>query len=135
MQRETKWKIRYMVSPESYVRTLPPDSFRQFVNQRTRHVSASSYYPLSIQTGYGIIHLFHLLIVIAFIISPFYGLLALMAKFNIDGAFVAHGRSVFGEEFSLPEFAADEILIVLYSFLIAPLGFFRTFDWKGSGNK
>lgn len=133
VQRETKWKIRYMIAPESFVRTIPPVSFRQFVHQRTRHVSASSYYPLSIKAGFGINHLFHLAIVTALIISPFYGLLALMTKFNIDGAFIAYGKRIFGEEFSLPEFVADEVMLVLYSFLIAPLGFISSFDWKGSG--
>lgn len=102
VQRETKWKIRYMIAPESFVRTIPPVSFRQFVHQRTRHVSASSYYPLSIKAGFGINHLFHLAIVTALVISPFYGMLALMTKLNIDGAFIAYGKRIFGEEFSLP---------------------------------
>ena len=132
VQRETKWKIRYMTNPASFVRTLPPLSFRQFVHQRTRHVSASSYYPNAIIAGYGTIHFFHGLIFIALFFSPLNGLLALMLKFNIDGAFIANGKRIFGEEFSLSEFVADEILLVLYSFLIAPLGFIGSFDWKGS---
>lgn len=133
VQRVTEWKIRYMTAAESFVRTIPPDSFRQFVNQRTRHVSASSYYPRTIQTGYGIMHLFHLAIITALFISPFYGLVALMVKLNVDGAFIAYGKKIFGEEFTLSDFVRSELLLVLYTFLIAPLGLIRTFDWKESG--
>jgi cellulose synthase/poly-beta-1,6-N-acetylglucosamine synthase-like glycosyltransferase len=134
VQRETRWKIRYMTSPESYVRTALPDSFKQFINQRTRHVSASKFYPVKIQFLYSLIHLFHLSIVAGFFVSPFITLIAWMIKFNIDGAFVARGKKIFNAEFSVPEFIRNEILLVLYSFLIAPLGFLVKFDWKGTAH-
>ncbi|MFA5833193.1 MAG: glycosyltransferase [Bacteroidota bacterium] len=132
LKRKTNWNIRYMISRESYVRTLPPSSFSQFVNQRTRHVSASKFYSKHIQLAYSVIHLFHLSVIIGFFISPLIALIFLMIKLNIDGALIAHGKTIFHEEFSTIEFSRNELLLVLYSFLIAPLGIIRTFEWKGT---
>ncbi len=134
VQKKTNWNIRYMTSPESYVQTIPPNSFSQFVNQRTRHVSASKYYPLQIQLAYSFIHLFHLCIFVGFFFVPFISLLAVVIKFNVDALFITKGKDIFHEEFSLMEFVIDESLLVLYSFFIAPLGFLKTFDWKGASN-
>ncbi len=135
VQKKTDWNIRYMASPLSYVRTLPPTSFSQFVNQRTRHVSASKYYSTQIKLAFSSVHLFHLCILIGFFFTPFISLIALLIKFNVDALYITKGKDVFHEEFSLMEFLIDESLLVLYSFFIAPLGFIRTFDWKGTSNR
>ncbi len=135
VQQKTRWIIRYMIAPESYVRTIPPASFSQFVHQRTRHVSASKYYPLRIKLGYSSLHVFHLCLILGFFYTPFISLIVLLVKFNIDAIFIAKGESIFQEKFSLFEFVTDESLLILYSFGIAPLGFVRTFDWKGSSNR
>lgn len=130
VQKETTWKIRYMISPESYIRTLPPGSLAQFIHQRIRHVSAGKYYPKKIQIFYALHHVFLLSIVIGIFISPMTALLALMVKWNIDGAFAAKGKSIFREDFTLPRFAANELLFIAYSLLISPLGFLKNFEWK-----
>lgn len=135
VRKKTEWDIRYMITPESFVHTIPPKSFSQFVNQRTRHVSASTYYPLQIKAGYSFVHSFHLCIILGFFYAPFISLIALLVKFNIDAVFIVNGESIFQEKFSLFEFVIDESLLVAYSFGIAPLGFVRTFDWKGSSNQ
>ncbi|HAP36979.1 MAG TPA: hypothetical protein DCQ28_14015 [Bacteroidetes bacterium] len=135
VQKKTNWKIRYMVSPESYVFTTPPRSFSLFVNQRTRHVSASKYYPIQIKLLYSLVHLFHLCIFVGFFVAPFISLIAVLLKFNIDALLITKGKDVIQEEFSLVEFVIDETLLVLYSFFIAPLGFLKKFDWKGSANQ
>jgi cellulose synthase/poly-beta-1,6-N-acetylglucosamine synthase-like glycosyltransferase len=135
VKSETQWKIRYMTSPESFVRTVPPSSFSQFVHQRTRHISASAYYPKKIQLIYGLIHLFHFLVLVGFFITPLPALIMLMVKFNFDGALCARGKNIFGEEFSIQQFAFSELLLIVYTFLIGPLGFIRSFDWKGTGSQ
>ncbi|MDP1676003.1 MAG: glycosyltransferase [Bacteroidota bacterium] len=135
VQKKTNWIIRYMISPESFVQTDPPKSFLQFVNQRTRHVSASKYYPMQTKLAYSFVHLFHLGIIIGFFFIPFISLITMVVKFNVDALFITRGKDLFHESFSLPEFIIDEFLLVLYSFFIAPLGFVRTFDWKGTSNQ
>lgn len=130
VRRETNWKIRYMSSEESHVRTHPPVSFSQFVSQRTRHVSGSKYYPRNIQLVYSMVHLFHVTVLVGLFFNPLISLIVLMTKFNLDGAFIAKGKTVFNEMFSVPAFFLNEILLVLYSFLIAPMGLIKKFEWK-----
>ena len=134
-QQKTNWNIRYMISPDSYISTTPPHSFSQFVNQRARHVSASKYYALQIKLAFSFVHLFHLSIFIGFFFVPFISLIALLIKFNVDALYITVGKNVFHEEFSLVEFMIHDSLLVLYSFFIAPLGFLKTFDWKGTANR
>ena len=131
-QKKTAWKIRYMIAPESYIRTVSPGSFSQFINQRTRHVSASKFYPMKIKSAFAFVHLFHLITLIGFFFLPLTSLIMVLIKFNIDALFITKGKDVFQEEFSLVEFAVDETLVVLYSLFIAPLGFLKTFNWKGT---
>ena len=132
VQQETDWNIRYITSPQSYVYTHPPQSFSQFVNQRVRHISASRYYPLKMKIVFGIYHLFTLSILAAFFFIPLPALILLMAKFNIDALMVAKGKEIFFEEFSVMEFYGSELLFILYSFGIGPLGIVKDFNWKGA---
>lgn len=132
IQQETKWKIRYMIDPNSYVQTIPAQSLLQFINQRTRHISATKHYQIKPQLMYASIHLFHLSIAFGFFIQPFYSLIALMIKFNIDGAITAKGKKIFHSEFSVIEFFFNEILLVIYLFSIGPLGMVKKTTWKGS---
>jgi len=132
VQKETDWKVRYMTSPQSFVHTFPPESFKQFVNQRIRHISASKYYPLKIKTVYAASHSFILSILVAFFLNPIAALILLMLKFNIDAAIVARGKNIFSEEFSILEFFRDEMLLILYTFGIVPLGYVKNFSWKGA---
>ncbi len=131
VQRTTRWEIRYMTSPESVVYTMPPDSLGQFIHQRTRHISASRYYPAKIKTYYALIHLFHVFVFVGFVFFPLISLICLLIKLNIDALFNENGKRLFNEEFSLLVFFFSEIMLVLYSFFIGPLGFIKKFTWKG----
>jgi cellulose synthase/poly-beta-1,6-N-acetylglucosamine synthase-like glycosyltransferase len=135
VHRETRWTIRYMTAPQSGVATMAPSSLSQFVHQRTRHVSASSHYPLSVQCGYGVVHLFHLSLFVGMFLLPLTSVIALTVKFNVDGALAARGMKLFEEQISAAEFFINELLLVLYSFAVAPLGFIRTFSWKGASSR
>ena len=130
--REKEWTVRYMTGAGSIVRTAAPQSLRQFIHQRTRHVSASRYYPLHITAMYGVQHLFHLAIVIGFFIAPQQAVLALLWKYNADALLVSAGREPFGEQFGFPSFILNDTAMMLYSFVIGPLGYLRPFDWKGT---
>ncbi|NUN70041.1 MAG: glycosyltransferase [Bacteroidetes bacterium] len=135
VERTTSWQIRYTTDPGCAVRTLPPDSFGQFIHQRTRHVSASSYYPVTIKAAYAVSHLFHLSLMSALLFTPVTGMVCLALKFITDGAAVSIAMKRFEERFSVLQFYYSEILLVLYTFLIAPLGFFRSFSWKGASSQ
>ena len=132
VSKETDWEIRYMTGPGSAVSTFPPVSFSHFIHQRTRHVSASAFYPRLIQTGYAVSHLFHLSLLIGLMVIPQTAIMMLAIKFITDGAIVSAGIKIFRQEMVVAEFFIDEVLLVLYSLLIAPAGFVRTFSWKGT---
>jgi cellulose synthase/poly-beta-1,6-N-acetylglucosamine synthase-like glycosyltransferase len=132
VQRSTPWKIRYMTGPESYVTTLPPQNLSQFFHQRVRHLSASSSYPRTVHIAYGISHLFHLVLIAGFFISPLISVAALAAKYSLDGLLAATAIKLFDERTSVAGFFMFEPMLVLYTFLIGPLGFFKPFQWKGT---
>lgn len=130
VHRTTQWKIRYMASPDSTVLTVPPATFGQFIHQRTRHISASRYYLLPIQMGFAIVHLLHLSLAVGFFIAPLTTLILFVLKLNIDAILIAQGMVHFKVRFSPAAFVTQEILLILYSFVIGPLGFLKVVQWK-----
>jgi biofilm PGA synthesis N-glycosyltransferase PgaC len=132
VQETTQWNIRYMTSPHSYVMTQPPKNFDSFVNQRIRHISASKYYALKVKLIFALSHLLLLSIVLSFFFIPLYALVFLLVRFNMDALLITKGKELFGEEFSVVEFFRNEVLLILYTLFIGPLGLVTTFDWKGA---
>jgi cellulose synthase/poly-beta-1,6-N-acetylglucosamine synthase-like glycosyltransferase len=130
VRRTTSWEVRYMVSPGSVVETRPPESFRQFIHQRTRHISASKYYARDTIAAYGIAHLFLLLIVVMFFFNPVMGLIFLLLRLNLDAIFIAHGNELMTEKFGIVSFIANETALMIYTVLIGPLGYVKKFNWK-----
>jgi cellulose synthase/poly-beta-1,6-N-acetylglucosamine synthase-like glycosyltransferase len=128
----TTWKIRYMTGSEGNVATFPPTSWTQFVNQRTRHISASRYYLPDVAFAYGISHLLLLASIAALFISPFAGLLLIILRLNIDAIVLAHGKATIHEEIGVADFFINECLLALYTLTIGPLGYIKKFNWKGS---
>ncbi len=132
VHRTTRWKIRYMTTPESAVRTLPPTSFRQFIHQRTRHISASRYYPRSVQFAYTSVHLMHLSLAAGLFIDPFLSIVFYCLKLNIDALLIVRGMKVFRIDVPIVSFIHNEFLLILYSFVIGPLGYLKDYRWKES---
>ena len=132
VQKETHWKIRYMISPESYVETIPPSSFQAFVNQRKRHFSAGKYYPRRMKIIFSLLHSYNALALLSIFIFPPIGIIALTGKFIVDVAIFSKGTALFGNTRLRQSVVPLEIVSVLYNFLIGPLGFFGSFSWKGS---
>ena len=69
IQKETRWKIRYMISRESSVETAPPPSLAYFINQQRRHFSAAAYYSLRMKIVFGLIHSYNALAVLSLHLS------------------------------------------------------------------
>ena len=128
----TRWEIRYMTSSGSVVETRPPESFSQFIHQRTRHISASKYYVGDSMAAYGISHLFLLFIILLLFIDPIIGLIFLLFRMNLDAIFIAQGNKLIHEQVRVTEFVVNEIALALYTIIIGPLGYFKKFKWKES---
>jgi len=132
VERETRWKVRYMTSQQSFVPTNAPSTLREFVNQRRRHFSAGKFYPVSMKLLFGLVHGFGVLSILAVIVYPSFGLAILAAKLAFDALIVAKGTSLFGEQRLFPSIVVLEIASVLYNALIGPLGVLGKFTWKGA---
>jgi cellulose synthase/poly-beta-1,6-N-acetylglucosamine synthase-like glycosyltransferase len=132
VRRETAWKISYILSPESFVPTLPPKTFQQFVNQRTRHFSAAKYLSMPQQIFFTCYHAANLLL-LATIPAAFlfpsvlwigcFGILKIAA----DALLLVPNFSTFKTK---QNFILMEVLYILYNTFIGPLGLIATFDWK-----
>jgi cellulose synthase/poly-beta-1,6-N-acetylglucosamine synthase-like glycosyltransferase len=132
IQKETHWKIRYMISRESSVETAPPPSMAYFINQQRRHFSAAAYYPLRMKIVFGLMHSYNALAVLFIFAFPSIGITALMAKFIIDSVIFYKGSALFGNTGLRRSVVPLEIASVIYNSIIGPLGFFGTISWKGS---
>ena len=132
IQKETRWKIRYMTSRESSVETAPPPSLPYFVSQQRRHFSAAAYYPLRMKIVFGLIHAYNALAVIFIFILPSIGIASLIAKFIIDSVIFYRGSAVFGNTRLRRSVIPLELASVIYNSVIGPLGFFGSISWKGS---
>ncbi len=132
IQKETRWKIRYMLSRESSVETAPPPSLFYFINQQRRHFSAAAYYPFRMKIVFGLIHSYNALALLSVFVLPSIGITALTAKFIIDSVIFYKGSAIFGDTGLRRSVVPLEIASVIYNSLIGPLGFVGTTSWKGS---
>ncbi len=132
IQRETRWRIRYMISRESSVETAPPPSLAFFISQQRRHFSAAAYYPLRMKIVFGLIHSYNALAVLLLFAYPPIGGAALAAKFIIDSFIFYKGSALFGNTGLRRSVVPLEIASILYNSFIGPLGFVGTISWKGN---
>jgi cellulose synthase/poly-beta-1,6-N-acetylglucosamine synthase-like glycosyltransferase len=136
VRRQTNWKITYIVTPESFVRTNPPSDLKSFLEQRKRHFSAAKYFPITMKLFFFLYHSSNLLL----FLSPFLLFIHVFPSTVIIVAFCSKliGDSILNT-FSHHTFAADhfwksfvlmEALYVIYNSIVGPLGIFRKFAWK-----
>ncbi|HTY10510.1 MAG TPA: glycosyltransferase [Bacteroidota bacterium] len=131
VQRDTRWKIRYMTSRECGVETVPPRSLGHFIKQKRRHISAARHYTLRMKIEFGLIHSFNALAVLSLVFFPWIGLISLAAKFIIDTLVFHRATSLFGDAGLRRSVVPLEIASVIYNSLIGPLGLVGTVNWKG----
>ncbi|MFZ1976643.1 MAG: glycosyltransferase [Bacteroidota bacterium] len=138
VRRTTRWKIHYILNRESHVPTLPPPSFRQFVEQRKRHFSAAQYFTFPMKLFFAAYHFSNLVLLCALpaillvpehtaLFSVCFGL-----KFTADAALIGLCSQKFEVNGMIPKFVWMEILYILYNVCIGPLGLLFSFDWKAS---
>jgi cellulose synthase/poly-beta-1,6-N-acetylglucosamine synthase-like glycosyltransferase len=136
IRRTTGWKIRYVSSPQSFVRTAPPGHFHQFVEQRKRHFSAGKYFTPAMKAFFFFYHSANLILLLgllATVLAPtllHVALGAFLAKLLVDGIVMIAAGFKFGEISLAAKFLPMEILYIFYNSLIGPLGFITDFEWK-----
>ena len=136
VRRQTSWKIRYRLTIESFVQTIPPADFTAFLEQRKRHFSAAKYFPLPMKLFFFLYHSSNLLL----LSSPFLMFFncfpvtviatAIYSKLAGDGILFTTSHRTFEADQFRKSFILMEALYVLYNTIIGPLGIFRKFAWK-----
>jgi len=136
VRKTTKWKIRYVVDPLSFVPTAPPPSFRAFLEQRKRHFSAGSYFSLPMKLFFFVFHASNLLLFVGLILGVLIfdafqiGIWLYMVKLSLDFMLIVRGSAILQEDHVNVHIVPMEILYLFYNTFIGPLGFFASFKWK-----
>jgi cellulose synthase/poly-beta-1,6-N-acetylglucosamine synthase-like glycosyltransferase len=129
---KTKWNLSYVLSPESFVPTLPPITFQQFVNQRKRHFSTGKYLSIQQQVFFTCYHGANLLLFLTMPVAILFPSVLWIGCFGIfkllaDALLIAPNFSTFKTK---QNFLLMETLYILYNTFIGPLGLIASFDWK-----
>jgi cellulose synthase/poly-beta-1,6-N-acetylglucosamine synthase-like glycosyltransferase len=136
VRRQTVWKINYVKTLESFVPTVPPNTFWSFVEQRKRHFSAAKFFTLPMMLFFFIYHSSNLLLLVSpllFLINVLtLPVMAAVCCSKLLGDFVLfkYSSRIFEPSHFHRSFILMEALYILYNSLIGPLGFFRKFAWK-----
>ena len=136
IRKQTDWKIRFMPDGNSAVLSDAPKGWRQFILQRSRHISASKYFPFAVKAGFGITFISKLFIMlfvvvllvgngrshlnIALIISlPYLATFLLLIMMSIK---VRQASNILF-------YPLWEIYYLFNQLMIGPLGFFGQITW------
>jgi cellulose synthase/poly-beta-1,6-N-acetylglucosamine synthase-like glycosyltransferase len=135
VRRKTSWQTRYVTSPSSFVPTYPPRSFREFVEQRTRHFSAGKYFTFPMKLFFFFFHSANLVILLSLFGAVAFGCSIVsfwpyLIKCIFDSMLFFTAAPKFRETRWSPVFLLMEVLVIFYNTLIGPLGFISKFEWK-----
>ena len=133
-----RWKLNYAAVPDALVYSAPPERFRDFYHQRTRHASKSRHYHWKLIAGLTLVYLFNLFI----LLIPIWGLLGWYAWFWIGlAAFVVKTAAEFfllrtmarrvNKNDLMRWFVIAPLLHIPYVVVFGLLGVFKKFEWKG----
>lgn len=135
-----KWHAFFCRSAEAAVYSDPALSWRDYINQRRRHVSASRFYAKKLQFGYLLFNLANLCLWFFFVFGACLGQSLLLPpalfslKLVLDFAALYYVARDLHRIRALRFFLLWEFFHLLDKVLISPLGFIgkiRTLKWKG----
>jgi len=134
VEKETKWKVRYAISPKTFVETFPPDGLGAFFDQRTRHLSTVKLFSKPLLASAGAIYLFDLVLVVSvpwgLITETMLPLICFGAKVLADWTAMWRSSRLFGGRHLLGLFPVMEVVYPPYIVLFGALGAFKGFRWK-----
>jgi cellulose synthase/poly-beta-1,6-N-acetylglucosamine synthase-like glycosyltransferase len=120
--------IRFCTNPDGWISTQAPETFRAFLDQRKRHLSASKYYQNKFKVGYFLYHSSNLLLwTFPLLFLP--AIFLLLIKFAATASLIRFSRNTFQEKLSLIQTPFWEFAFLVYNTLIPPLGFLGKIKW------
>jgi cellulose synthase/poly-beta-1,6-N-acetylglucosamine synthase-like glycosyltransferase len=137
VRESSKWKIRYAVDPKTFVPTAPPQTLREFVQQRIRYASKCAHYSAPVTIALAAAYVLNLLLVLGAlgvffqpVIFPAVGAACFIKSFS-EYYFLDRGARWFQTRHSPLTFLAAAALHPLYIAAMGLLGRFSNFKWKG----
>lgn len=141
IHKQGRWAIRYAVTPESQVRTEPPDDLRQFWEQRKRWASKCGLYQPKQVAFLALIFAYYLSIPLC-LLAGFYsrpalyvGLAGFAVKTASDGMVMRRAAKLFGKESLMRAFLPAALLHIPLIIAAVAAGSFGEFTWKGETHR
>jgi cellulose synthase/poly-beta-1,6-N-acetylglucosamine synthase-like glycosyltransferase len=138
IERNSPGSVVFQKSPAACVDTSPQANSRQFLEQRKRWLSKGHAHPLRVKTMRMGIGLFYLMLVLAFLLSPFWGgwpafvftCAVLLMKTSAEYVFYRSILPFFGFRTPWMQLLSWQPLQVLYPVWIALRPRSKRFSWK-----
>jgi len=136
VRHKTPWRIRYAIEPEGFVPSDGVVSWRDFVKQKRRHLSAGRFYPLSVKAVYLFMHGANVLLwgylLTALALRSFVVEASVLFVLKIAADFVAlkRGAHRFRQPIGVGPFLLWEVFFVAYNLLLGPLSFVGKIRWR-----
>jgi cellulose synthase/poly-beta-1,6-N-acetylglucosamine synthase-like glycosyltransferase len=134
--RKTRWRFRYLISPENFVPTAPPEDLRGLLRQHVRQFSGAQKFSLSFRLFYYYLHTAHQLLVAGLIVSFFspthraIGLAGFAVMMAADAVFFLSGAARFRQWRFAPSFPAMELFCLAYYSFLPLIALARRPKWK-----
>lgn len=120
--------VAFCTNPDGWVTTEAPQSFKQFLRQRKRHISAAKYYRLKFKLGYFLFHSSNLLLWLMPLIYPL-AVLLLVARVLTSAVLIQKGNVLFRERLPLIYILPMEFLFLLYNIFVGLLAHLGNKKW------
>lgn len=114
--------VRYVLDPESFVVSDAPESFRTWIHQKRRHLSASRSYRISAISLLAAFHGSSMMCWIAPLVIGWPGVLFLAAKFAAEWPATAFAASRFGEKGLVAYLPLLDLAWLVILLLVTPIG-------------
>ncbi len=138
---ETNWQIRYSVTPETFVPTLPPESLFEFFHQRFRYASKGRYYAPKVVAGLLAVYLLSAGLTVGMLLCLFLPEIRLgvfsvfLLKSAAEFYFLKKAGAIFRQKFALHIYLLTALLHPCYIVLAVLGGQFAGFTWKGKRHR
>ncbi len=117
--------IRHVFDPQTFVPSAPPASWRQWVRQKRRHLSAGRFYGRGIQAHLAFFHATGIALWAAPLVAGWVGAGLLAGKLLVQGLILRRAAHVLHERDLLPAQPVLELFYTAYNLVLAPLGLAR----------
>lgn len=134
--RRTPWQLTFCLNAQAAVPSTAPETMRQFVRQRRRHISAGKFYARHVQVGYALFHLANFFLVAFWVYAALAETHLLWAtcflgmKLAIDFTGLALIVTRLRHAALLIYFPLWELFFLFTQLCVAPLAFVGKLKWR-----